>query len=89
METFNSIECLVQSAKVGSFAEAAQVLSIKQQCCEYKTCGEGACSRLSAQHSQNQQVLPEFWGRYAAHRRNTARSKLARLKVPARPKDLR
>ncbi|MCE6978145.1 hypothetical protein EI534_12255 [Pseudomonas frederiksbergensis] len=36
-------------------------------------CGEGACSRLSAQHSQNLQMLAEFWGRFAA-RREQARS---------------
>ncbi|KAA0997022.1 hypothetical protein FQ192_04420 [Pseudomonas sp. ANT_J12] len=31
-------------------------------------CGERACSRLSAQHSQNWQRLPRFWGRFAAQR---------------------
>ncbi|PMV91511.1 hypothetical protein C1X35_20980 [Pseudomonas sp. FW306-1C-G01A] len=33
-----------------------------------KTCGGGACSRLSAQHSQKSVALPRFWGRYAAQR---------------------
>jgi len=31
-------------------------------------CGERACSRLSAQHSQSGQWLASFWGRFAAQR---------------------